>query len=108
MQDFFEWKMDKDKESIINDILELKMKKPQTDEIKLAIQKLQQKGIAEEILLEYEHIRELIDLDVSFLEGYYPPAIKLIPEKYRNITENLLSEFAEKMRKIEKFETFKI
>ena len=73
-----------------------------------SIQKLQQKGIAEEILLEYEHIRELIDLDVSFLEGYYPPAIKLIPEKYRNITENLLSEFAEKMRKIEKFETFKI
>tara|TARA_B100000085_G_scaffold218337_1_gene202970 strand:+ start:1453 stop:1596 length:144 start_codon:yes stop_codon:yes gene_type:complete len=43
MQDFFDWKIDKDKEDIINDILELKMKKPQTDEIKLAIQKLQQK-----------------------------------------------------------------
>ena len=73
-----------------------------------SIQKLQEKGIAEEILLEYDHIRELIDLDVSFLEGYYPPAIKLIPEKYRNITENLLVEFAEKMKNVEEFETFKI
>ena len=43
MQDFFDWKEEKDKEDIINDIIELKMTKPQTEEIKLAIQKLQQK-----------------------------------------------------------------
>lgn len=43
MQDFFDWKEEKDKEDIINDIIELKMKEPQTQEIKLAIQKLQQK-----------------------------------------------------------------
>ena len=73
-----------------------------------SIQKLQQKGLAEEILLEYEHINQLINLDVSFLEGYYPPAIDLIPEKYRRITESLLFEFAEKMKEIEKFENFKI
>ena len=45
MQDFFDWKKEKDKEDIINDIIELKMKQPQTQEIKLAIQKLQQKLI---------------------------------------------------------------
>ena len=45
MQDFFDWKKEKDKEDIINDILELKMKEPQTQEIKLTIQKLQQKLI---------------------------------------------------------------
>ena len=45
MQDFFDWKEEKDKEDILNDILELKMKEPQTQEIKLAIQKLQQKLI---------------------------------------------------------------
>ena len=73
-----------------------------------SIQKLQQKGLAEEILQDYEHIRELIDLDVSFLDGYYPPAVQLIPDKYRNITKNLLSEFAEKMNKVEMFENFKI
>ena len=43
MQDFFDWKEEKDKEDIINDIIELKMKEPQPQEIKLAIQKLQQK-----------------------------------------------------------------
>ena len=43
MQDFFDWKEEKDKEDIINDLIELKMKEPQTQEIKLAIQKLQQK-----------------------------------------------------------------
>ena len=42
MQDFFDWKKAKDKEEIINNILELK-KMPQTVEIKLTIQKLQQR-----------------------------------------------------------------
>ena len=42
MQDFLDWKKAKDKEEIINNILELK-KMPQTVEIKLTIQKLQQR-----------------------------------------------------------------
>ena len=73
-----------------------------------SIQKLQQKGLAEEILQEHEHIRQLIALDVSFLDGYYPPALDLIPDKYRSVTENLLFELAEKMNKVGKFENFQI
>ena len=73
-----------------------------------SIQKLKEKGLAREILSEYEHINQLINMDVSFLEGYYPPAIKLVPEKYQKITENLLFESAEIMNKIEEFETFNI
>ena len=51
-----------------------------------SIQKLKEKGLAREILSEYEHIDQLINLDVSFLEGYYPPAIKLI---LKNIKKSL-------------------
>jgi len=71
-----------------------------------SIQKLQERGLADEILLEHEHIKELIDMDVSFLEGYYPPSLELIPEKYRKVTENLLFESVEKMKKVEDFENF--
>ena len=51
---------------------------------------------------------ELIDIDVSFLEGYYPPSIKLIPEKYRKLTEDLLMENANVMENIEIFENFTV
>ena len=63
---------------------------------------------ADAILSEYEHIRDLIDIDVRFLEGYYPPSLDLLPEKYRGLTEYLLTNCAEKMSGIEKFEMFEI
>ena len=73
-----------------------------------SIQKLQERGLADEILLDHEHIKELIDMDVSFLEGYYPPSLELIPEKYRKVTENLLFESVEEMKKVEDFENFAV
>ena len=73
-----------------------------------SIQKLQENGLAEEILAQHDHIRELVDRDVSFLEGYYPPSIRLIPEKYRKLTEDLLMENANVMENTEIFENFTI
>ena len=73
-----------------------------------SIQKLRDKGSADAILSEYEHIRDLIDIDVRFLEGYYPPSLDLIPEKYRDLTEFLLTNCVEKMSGIDKFENFEI
>ena len=43
MQTLSDYLNEKSKEEIINQIIELKMKKPQTQEIKMRIQKLQQK-----------------------------------------------------------------
>ena len=73
-----------------------------------SIQKLREKGLAEEILSDHEHIQELIDIDVSFLEGYYLPSMELIPEKYRRVTENLLFGCVKEMEEREKFENFNV
>ena len=73
-----------------------------------SIQKLQQKNLADEILSEHLHILQLIGKDVSFLEGYYPKAIELIPEKYRELTKNLLMDCVPKMNNIKYFEKFEI
>lgn len=73
-----------------------------------SIQKLREKGLADEILLEHGHIRELIEMDVSFLEGYYPPSMELIPEKYRRVTESLLFACIKKMGNVENFENFDV
>ena len=43
MQTLSDYLNKKSKEEIINEIIELKMKKPQTQEMKMRIQKLQQK-----------------------------------------------------------------
>ena len=43
MQTLSDYLNEKSKEETINEIIELKMKKPQTQEMKMRIQKLQQK-----------------------------------------------------------------
>ena len=43
MQTLSDYLNEKSNEEIINEIIELKMKKPQTQEMKMRIQKLQQK-----------------------------------------------------------------
>ena len=73
-----------------------------------SIQKLDERGLAEDILIEYEHLRQLIDIDVSFLEGFYPPATELLPEKYKQLTENLLAKCVKEMTDIKLFENFEI
>lgn len=73
-----------------------------------SIQKLDERGLAEDILIEYEHLQNLIDMDVSFLEGFYPPATELLPEKYKEITENLLAKCVKEMPDIKLFENFEI
>ena len=73
-----------------------------------SIQKLDERGLAGNIILDYDNVRELIGMDVSFLEGYYPPATELIPEKYKQITENLLFQCAKEMQNVELFEKFEV
>lgn len=73
-----------------------------------SIQKLNEKKLADEILSEHPHIAELMDRDVSFLEGYYSESIDLIPERYRELTKILLEESAPEMEKTEQFENFEI
>ena len=73
-----------------------------------SIQKLNEKNLADEILSEHPHIAELMDRDVSFLEGYYSESIDLIPERYRELTSILLKEFAQEMSNVELFENFEI
>ncbi|MGB2038310.1 MAG: DUF6395 domain-containing protein, partial [Candidatus Poseidoniaceae archaeon] len=73
-----------------------------------SIQKLNEKKLADEILSEHPHIAELMDRDVSFLEGYYSESIDLIPERYRELTKILLEESAPEMEKTEHFENFEI
>ena len=73
-----------------------------------SIQKLNERGLAEEIINGYDHVRELIDMDVSFLEGFYPPATELLPEKYKEFSENLLSQHVKKMTNVNLFEKFEV
>ena len=73
-----------------------------------SIQKLNEKNLADEILSEHPHIAELMDRDVSFLEGSYSESIALIPERYRELTSILLKEFAQEMSNVELFENFEI
>ena len=73
-----------------------------------SIQKLQENGLADEILELHPHIRELIDTDVSFLEGFYPQAVELVPEKYRKVTKSLLVDCVNEMTDIAKFENFDV
>jgi len=73
-----------------------------------SIQKLNEKGLAEEIINDYDHVRELIDMDVSFLEGFYSPAIELLPEKYKEFSKNLLSQHIKKMTNVNLFEKFEV
>lgn len=73
-----------------------------------SIQKLRENGLADEILERYPHIRELIDTDVSFLQGFYPRAVELIPDKYRKVTESLLADCVNEMSNIAKFENFDV
>ena len=73
-----------------------------------SIQKLDKRGLGGEIINNYEHIRELIDMDVSFLEGFYAPATELLPEKYKEITEHLLLGCAKEMANVNLFENFEV
>lgn len=45
-----------------------------------------------------ENLRHYLKYDVSWLEGYYPPALDLIPEKYRALTKSNLEKYCQPMQ----------
>ena len=47
----------------------------------------------------FDDLKPLLKQDFRFLEKHYPPALELIPMRYRNFTSDILSTFAEAMTK---------
>lgn len=61
---------------------------------------IQQSGISSEgkdIRIEFPQIIPLLEIDFSFLEHHYPPALELIPEKYQQFSSVRLKEFVKMM-----------
>ena len=50
---------------------------------------------------EFPQLHPLLELDFSFLEHHYPPALQLIPEKYRYFTTARLQGYVNKMNSLE-------
>jgi len=50
-----------------------------------------------DIRTEFPLIHSLLDMDFSFLDHHYAPALKLLPEKYRHFTTTRLKGYVEKM-----------
>ena len=87
------------------------------DKLKMAastiysIQKMEKMDIKlfSELIKNYEHLSRLIYEDVTFLEKFYPPALSLIPEKYREYVKSRLLyyeiDFAEE-NKLENFDLY--
>jgi chondroitin synthase len=72
------------------------------------LKKVQSRGLIEDILEKHSHLQPLMELDVSFLDGFYPPALDLLPKKYREYTENRLRLFIPEMPNRELLELFDV
>ena len=55
-----------------------------------------------DILSTFPQISTYLELDFSFLERYLPASLELMPEKYREFTEDRLNSFALPMNEAEK------
>ena len=73
-----------------------------------SIQRLKERGKADPILNQFEHIRPLLEENVSFLDHYYAPALDLLPEKYKSYTAIRLSNLITEMEDLNTFESFNI
>ena len=51
---------------------------------------------------KFPHLSPYLELDFSFLERYHAESLELIPEKYREFTENRLNGFAMPMDEADK------
>jgi hypothetical protein len=47
----------------------------------------------------FDDLKPLLEKDLTFLEKHYPPALDLIPMRYRNFTISVLSTFVDAMTK---------
>lgn len=47
----------------------------------------------------FDDLKPLLEKDLTFLEKHYPPALELIPMRYRNFTIGVLSTFVDAMTK---------
>ena len=50
-----------------------------------------------DIRTEFPQIHSLLDMDFSFLDHHYAPALNLMPEKYQHFTTTRLQGYVEKM-----------
>lgn len=60
-----------------------------------SIQRMQtlDNGFYRELMKTYQNLETLVNENVGFLENYYPPALSLIPEKYRDYVESRLVHY---------------
>tara|TARA_A100000164_G_scaffold254849_1_gene227065 strand:+ start:713 stop:4327 length:3615 start_codon:yes stop_codon:yes gene_type:complete len=87
------------------------------DKLKMAastiysIQKMEKMDVKlySELMENYQHLKKVINEDVTFLEKFYSPALSLIPVKYREYVKSRLLyyeiDFAEE-KKLEKFDLY--
>ena len=50
-----------------------------------------------DIRTEFPQIHSLLDMDFSFLDHHYAPALNLMPKKYQHFTTTRLQGYVEKM-----------
>jgi hypothetical protein len=50
-------------------------------------------GFHSDLMKNYKNLAPLVKEDVQFLDMYYPPALKLIPEKYQSYVKSRLLSF---------------
>jgi len=45
----------------------------------------------------FPHLKSLLEMNLNWLERHYPPALQLLPERYREYTTNRLEQISAKM-----------
>lgn len=65
---------------------------------------IQRGGISsdgKDIRAEFPQIKPLLEIDFTFLEHHYPPALQLVPDKYQDFTTTRLQGYVRKMTSLE-------
>ena len=55
------------------------------------------KGKIPKLLKQYPQVEQFWNLDLSWMDKHFPPALELLPEKYRDSVKNNLAKYCESM-----------
>ena len=58
-------------------------------------------SVGKDIRAEFPQIQPLLEIDFTFLEHHYPPALQLVPDKYQDFTTTRLQGYVRKMTSLE-------
>ena len=85
--------------SMSNEIITFLGKEPikQTASTLYSIQRGGVSSEGKDIRAEFPQIHALLEMDFSFLDHHYAPALELLPEKYQHFTTTRLRRFVVKM-----------